>query len=356
MPELDYLLLLLLALCALGSWAGTGLVRRYALARSLLDVPNDRSSHAVPTPRGGGLAIAIALLAGFLGGGVLGLIEWRVALALVGGGLLVAGIGWIDDHSHVAARWRSLVHFIAAIWAVALLGGLNSLRLGPVELPLGIAGSALAVVGIVWLVNLYNFMDGIDGIAGGEATVVALLGGALAWYAGAPAVAVCAALVAAAAAGFLAWNWPPAKIFMGDVGSGLLGFLFAVIAIASENRGGPPLLVWGILLGVFLFDATATLIRRVLRGEQWYSAHRSHAYQRAVQSGWSHGRVSGGVQAINLLLGLIALVGVIRPPLLPFACGTALLLLSGVYLWIERIRPMDPPRSSPVERPDGSGG
>jgi Fuc2NAc and GlcNAc transferase len=332
--------LLVTALVTFVSALGTGLVRRYALARAILDIPNDRSSHDVPTPRGGGLAIAVAAVGGIVAAAAIGQIDARMTLALTGGGLLVAGIGWIDDHRHVAARWRGLVHLVAAVWAVSLVGGLDSLRIGGGELPLGLAGSVLAVIGIVWLVNLYNFMDGIDGIAGGEALVVGSIGAILSLHSGAPSVGTAALITAAAAAGFLAWNWPPAKIFMGDVGSGLLGYLFGVLAVASERSGGPPLLTWAILLGVFIVDATLTLLRRVLKGEQWYSAHRSHAYQRAVQAGRSHRAVSSNVLLINLLLGCAALISVERPALLPWMVGAAFLLLLAVYLLVERERPM----------------
>ena len=190
------------------------------------------------------------------------------------------------------------------------------------------------------MVNLYNFMDGIDGIAGVEATMAGAVGAMLSWYTGLPSIAVCAAVVAAGAAGFLVWNRPPAKIFMGDVGSGVLGFFFAVIALASETRGGPPLIVWAGLLGVFIVDATATLVRRVLHGEKWYSAHRSHAYQRAVQAGWSHARVTGAVMLINVLLALAAVVAGALPSTLPWIGGVMIAFLGAVYLRVERIRPM----------------
>lgn len=329
-----------LALCALASLIGTGLVRRYALARSVLDIPNERSSHAVPTPRGGGLAVAVALLAAIGIAGIVGYVEARLATALFLGGTLVAGIGWIDDHSHVPARWRALVHLAAASLALWCLGGLGSIRIGEAAIGLGLAGSILALVGIVWLVNLYNFMDGIDGIAGGEAVLVGSIGALLSFLVGASSIALCSALVAAAAAGFLIWNWPPAKIFMGDVGRSLLGFVFGVIAVASEVGGGPPLLAWVILLGVFVFDSTATLIRRVMAGEQWYSAHRSHAYQRGVQAGWSHRRMTSMVLALTAVLGALAAVGTWRSSLLPGTFGAGVILLVAAYLSVERARPM----------------
>lgn len=337
---IDMSFLVILGGCALGSWLLTGLVRHYARTKSILDVPNERSSHTVPTPRGGGLAIGVMLLGGILVAGNAGLIERSVVLALVVGGVLVAGIGWIDDHSHVAARWRSLVHILAAIWAVWVLQGVDSLRVGSSLLSLHWAGSLLAVVGIVWLINLYNFMDGIDGLAGGEAVLVGLLGGVLAWFSGTPSIALAASITAASAAGFLAWNWAPAKIFMGDVGSGLLGYTFGVLSIASETRESLPLILWIVLLGVFVFDATITLIRRVISGERWYHAHKSHAYQRAVQVGWTHPQVTAAVLSITVGLGVLAALGVWYERFQLLVCGIAVIILSVAYRFVERIRPM----------------
>ena len=342
------LLLLAFPAAALVSWLLTRSVRAYAMRRAILDVPNHRSSHALPTPRGGGLAIAAVVLAGTLAGALAGVVPPRLALAVVLGGGAVAWIGWRDDHAHVPARWRAAVHFAAAAGALACLGGLPVVRLGTYELALGPAGTVLAVLGTVWLTNLYNFMDGIDGIAGGEALTAALAGGVLLLASGAGGIALPALLLAGASLGFLLWNWSPARIFMGDVGSGMLGFLFAVLAVASENAGSLPLAGWMLLLGVFVVDATVTLVRRVARRERFYDAHRSHAYQRAVQAGMSHGRVSGGVVALNVALAAAAALAWRTPgAMLPVLAGAAL-LLGGAYLWVERLRPMYP-REQPAE-------
>jgi Fuc2NAc and GlcNAc transferase len=280
----------------------TGVSRRYALRRALFDIPNERSSHSVPTPRGGGLAIAATLAAGMAALGGLGAVRSELAWAWFGGGLAVAGIGWLDDHRNVPPRWRAAVHVLAAAWAVYCLGGIDRITLGGTTWHLGWAGSLLAVVAVVWLINLYNFMDGIDGLAGLEAVTAGLGAAALAWWGGNPGLAAAAALLAVSGGGFLWWNWPPARIFMGDVGSGLFGYCFAVLALAGEKSGAVPAAVWLILLAVFVLDATFTLVSRVLRGEQWYTAHRSHAYQRGVQLGYSHRRVSSTVGGINVLI------------------------------------------------------
>ncbi|HHV77977.1 MAG TPA: glycosyltransferase family 4 protein [Syntrophothermus lipocalidus] len=327
---------LVIFLVFLLSFIGTGLVRRYALNKEILDIPNARSSHHHPTPRGGGLAIAVLFLTTVALFALAGLVPLRLALALCGGGLLVAGIGWIDDCFRLQASLRAMVHLLAALWSLYWLGGLPGLNFGIIKIPMGAVGSVLAAIGIVWLINLYNFMDGIDGIASSEAVIVGLIGGALELALGMPALAVVSWLLASASAGFLLWNWPPAKIFMGDVGSGLLGFAFAVLAIASENSGALPLLVWLILLGVFIVDATATLLRRISRGERWTEAHRTHAYQLAVQAGYSHKQVTMAVIAVNVALGSAALIAFLLPKFLLLI--TALVALALIVLRAEVVR------------------
>lgn len=316
----------------------TGLVRRYALRNEVLDLPNERSSHTVPTPRGGGLGIVTAALVGFCGAWALGWIPLRLLLALCGGGGLLAAIGWIDDHRPVSVRLRLVFQFMAAFWAIAWLGGLPALRLGPVDLPLGLAGWLIGAVGLVWLVNLYNFMDGIDGLAAGEAVLVGTAAALLAWNS--VGIGVAAAIVSAASLGFLFWNWPPARIFLGDVGSGFIGFCLGTLAIASGRAGGPPLLLWLVLLAAFIVDATLTLLRRVVRGEAWASAHRLHAYQRAVQSGMSHAQVTARVLLLGGVLVTIAAAAAHSPWLTGAAVVAALLVVGLAYGWVERRRPM----------------
>jgi len=208
----------------------TGLLRRYSLSRALLDIPNDRSLHDAPTPRGGGLSFVAVFLAVLAGLALAGVIPVRLALTLGPGGVLVALTGWLDDRGHVPVLIRLAAQFLAAALALAALGGVESLDLGWHKVSFGAAGSFLAAVGIVWTINLYNFMDGIDGIAGVEAITTAAFAGLLLCWKGAPGMALLCAVLASAAAGFLLWNWPPAKIFMGDVGSGFLGYVFPVMA------------------------------------------------------------------------------------------------------------------------------
>lgn len=331
--------LVFIVAAAILSWLLASRVRLYALDR-LLDIPNERSSHSSPTPRGGGLAIAFTVLGGIILAAMWHWIEWELALALVGGGAMIAAVGWIDDHRDLPALVRFAVQFLSAGWAMYWLGGLSALSVGSTQLLLGPAGTALGVIGIVWAINLYNFVDGIDGLAGGEAITTGVIGGLILLAMGHEGLAMVSLLIAAASAGFLPLNWAPAKLFMGDVGSGMLGYLFAVLAIASENAGGIPLLIWVLLLGAFVFDATVTLCRRIAHGERWYHAHHSHAYQRMVQAGRSHAQVSSMILLINMILALLAILAWLRPTFFLIAIGAGALLLSILYLSVERIRPM----------------
>jgi Fuc2NAc and GlcNAc transferase len=331
--------LVFLAAAALLSWLLASRVRLYALDR-LLDIPNERSSHKNPTPRGGGLAIAVTSLGGIIIAAMLKWIDWNLAIALAGGGAMIATVGFVDDHKSLSALTRFAVQFFSAGWALFWLGGLPTLSIGNATLELGLLGTMLGIVGIVWAINLYNFVDGIDGLAAGEAITTGTIGGLILLGMGYPGLAMVSFLIAAASAGFLPLNWAPAKLFMGDVGSGMLGYLFAVLAIASENARAVPLLIWVLLLGAFVFDATVTLCRRIARGEKWYHAHHSHAYQRMVQAGKSHATVSATVLVINLVLAILAVVAWLRPTFFLIAIAAGAVLLSIIYIAVEHVRPM----------------
>jgi Fuc2NAc and GlcNAc transferase len=230
------------------------------------------------------------------------------------------------------------VHFAAAAWAVGWIGGLPSLNIGGTVLGLGMSGSVFAVIAVVWATNLFNFMDGIDGIAAIEAVSMGTLGGLLFLLKHESSWATLSFVVAAAALGFLKWNWSPATIFLGDVGSSFLGFVFGAIAISSERTGSLPFLVWVILFAAFIVDATVTLARRIPRG-RWGYPHRSHAYQRAVQSGFSHARVSIGFGVFNLFLGLLALAAVRHPEWMVLLLFVAAAAGIAMYFVIERRQP-----------------
>jgi Fuc2NAc and GlcNAc transferase len=269
--------LLAAGLTLLLAWVGTGLFRRYAL-KALMDVPNARSSHKVATPRGGGVAIVGTLLLALLLMALCGVVELRLAMALGVAGSGVALLGFWDDHGHIAARWRLLGHLAAGAWVLAWVPALPAIELLGWQPPRGLL-LPLLLLFVAWMLNLFNFMDGIDGIAASQAVAISLGAAALwAWLVPVGNWPV-ALLFGMSVLGFLLWNWPPAKIFMGDVGSGFLGFMVAALALWSGQQQVELFWVWVILSAPLASDATATLLRRLLRGEAVYEAHRSHAYQ-----------------------------------------------------------------------------
>ncbi|MBM6446965.1 glycosyltransferase family 4 protein [Pseudomonas sp. MIL9] len=294
------------------SFSLTWALRRYALSRSLMDIPNARSSHSVPTPRGGGVAIVLAFTLALFMLLFAGLMASPVFAAMAGAGSVIAIIGFMDDHGHIAARWRLLGHFTASIWLLSWMGGLPAVELFGHTFDLGWLGNVLAAFYLVWLLNLYNFMDGIDGIASVEAICVCLGACLLYWVAEDLDLIWAPLLLAAAVAGFLFWNFPPAKIFMGDAGSGFLGIVLGALSIQAAWASAEMLWGWLILLGVFIVDATFTLFRRLLRGDKVYEAHRSHAYQYASRRFGSHLKVTSVVALINLLWLLPIALGVVR--------------------------------------------
>lgn len=307
----------------------TGRVRRFALKHQLLDIPNRRSSHTVPTPRGGGLGIVATFLPAAALLMLTGLLSIQVGAALFCGGLIIAVVGYCDDRFRVPASRRLLVHFLAAGGAVAWMGGIPPLRIMTWTVQWGWFGHLAGVIGLVWLINLYNFMDGIDGIAGSEAVFVSGVGGIFLWLDGCQELAIVTWSLTAACLGFLYWNWPPAKIFMGDIGSGFLGYTLGILAMSSARENESSLWIWFLLLSVFIVDATVTLLRRLIRGEQCFEAHRSHAYQHATTRYGRHLSVTLGVLGINGF-GLLplALVAWKWPGTAPFAAGAAVILLT----------------------------
>ena len=281
------------------SFVLAGAIRKYALAKSLIDVPNERSSHKVPTPRGGGLGMVAAYMVfGVAINLILDISTTGLLVALVPA-FAAALIGFWDDHGHVEALYRLILHFCCAFALLFLLPSL------PLIFPtiewLQIALYLPATLYLVWMLNLYNFMDGIDGIAGMEAFTVCLGGGLLWWWANESPLAFFPFAVAAAALGFLLWNFPKAKIFMGDGGSGFLGFILGSFALIAGGEEASLFWAWNILLGVFIVDSTLTLIRRILDKQQFSKAHRTHAYQYASRRHNSHAAVTTVVAIINVV-------------------------------------------------------
>jgi UDP-N-acetylmuramyl pentapeptide phosphotransferase/UDP-N-acetylglucosamine-1-phosphate transferase len=319
-------------LSALAVALGAGYARR----RRLVDEPGRRRLHDVATPRGAGVGIVIAILAA-----VVGMTAWKppaldavLAACLATGMAAVAAVGWYDDHHGLGALPRIFVHvFAAAVFAVAMFAQPARPEMAAAFLQYPIACGALIVIGMVASTNLHNFMDGIDGLLAlqalfvfGTLALAGLLGGA-------PAFALLCALSAAAVSGFLPFNAPRASVFMGDVGSGALGFLIAALLVIGVVRGVFDAPVAMLVPSAFVVDAGMTLLSRVVRGRRWYSAHREHLYQWLARAGRTHAAVARLYMAWNLLVVVPALLACayLRPPLGLVAC--ALVYVAAIVTW-----------------------
>ena len=285
------------------SYALTAWLLDHSRIIQLVDRPNSRSSHSTPTPRGGGLSMVTVMTCGAIVLYAAGWLSLPMATVLVIGGLSVAAVGFCDDVRSVPIAFRMSVHIGAAVLAVYCLGGSSTIHVGQLVVNLGAVAPALRVIAIIWVLNLFNFMDGIDGIAASEAVFILLGAAGLGLFLAqcSPTQVTLALVVGAACLGFLRWNWSPAAIFMGDVGSGYLGYVIAVIAVDSSQTSAINVFAWLILGGVFIVDATVTLVRRLIRRERVYQAHRTHAYQWLARRWGSHSRVTIAVIIINLV-------------------------------------------------------
>jgi len=301
-PIITFILLTIL------SYLFVYLIRRYAEKRQLLDHPNDRSSHSAPMPRGGGLAIVLIVL----GTGLWSMREASLnqSLIFIVCGAVIAFLGWRDDLHSLSPRVRFAVQSLVAIISILGLGYFKSVTI-PLfgVLQLGPVGIVITFLWVIGLTNAYNFMDGIDGIAGGVA-----LSAGLGWmwlssasgHWGNSFVFWIALSISASSLGFLGHNWSPAKIFMGDVASTFLGYSFAVLPLLSADKGGDALMLGTLLMWTFIMDAGVTFIRRSIKGEKVFSAHRSHLYQRLVIGGYKHAAVSSLFILLTLLAGMLS--------------------------------------------------
>ncbi|WZB74073.1 glycosyltransferase family 4 protein [Achromobacter insuavis] len=278
-----YILLLVVFLTAV---LATRASIAWAHHHNILDQPNHRSSHSRPTPRGGGIGIVAACVVGIAGAVVLGFLPLHVGAALACG-LPIAVVGYVDDRRSLSARSRLLVQIACAAGALWLLAPVAPLTIFNLTLPAWLS-IAIYLIGIVWMTNLYNFMDGIDGIAAGQAIAIGLCWAAIAGL----MHAVAGIVFALGAAGFLVFNRPPARVFMGDVGSAFCGFFIAVAALQMQQTTQHNLLLWLLPAAPFILDATVTLLVRVLRKQRPSEAHRSHAYQILSRRAGGHGPVS----------------------------------------------------------------
>lgn len=309
LPVIIFIVLGLFA--AMFSGLGIEFLRRYAeRQRVLIDIPNERSSHSQPKPRGGGIMIVLITLIGVLGLLLIGPARSMSLLTFLICGGIIAFVGWIDDMRSLSTTLRLAIQVLCALVSILGIGYFDKLTVGNSAFSLGLVGIPFTIVWIVGLTNAYNFMDGIDGIAGGQAVV-----GGLAWLGfgliqQVPIVSIIGLLIASSSLGFLWHNWQPSRIIMGDVGATFLGYSFAVLPLLFENH--TPILENGLwfsmlVLWAFLADTGITMLRRALRRENIFQAHRSHFYQRLVISGWSHARVSALYIVLSLLGSLFAI-------------------------------------------------
>lgn len=286
---------LLFVLSALLTYA----MREYAKRAALISHANERSSHSVPTPHGGGVAIALVWFGALSYLFFAGEIEPKLFYALMFGAFLAA-VSFLDDIYELSPKLRLGVQALSAFGALYLIGGVDEINLYYFTLKETFIVNLFAFIALMWSINLYNFLDGIDGYAASEA-IFLCLAGYLLFGESLFLVLLCSV------GGFLLFNWQRASIFMGDVGSTLLGFNVAIFAFYFKSEGGS-LIIWLILFGLFWFDATLTLCRRYKKGEKLTQAHRKHAYQRLVQAGWSHQKVVLYGMGLNALLAALLLI------------------------------------------------
>jgi Fuc2NAc and GlcNAc transferase len=294
------------------------------IKKSLVAVVNERSSHTVPTPHGGGIALAITWFIGLFYLYFIGEISSNLFYALLFGAV-ISIVSFFDDMYELSPKIRLIAQSIVAIGGLYFLGGFETLTFGIFDIQNHIFTNIFAFFMIIWFINLYNFLDGINGYAGSEAVFLAFAGFIL--FGGNHFL-----VLAVAVLGFLYWNYNKAKIFMGDVGSTLLGYNVAIFTLYYANQESTDFWIWIILFSLFWFDATVTLIRRKLNGEKLSQAHKKHAYQRLTQAKWSHFKVTNYAMIMNILLfGIVVMVSNIFISLI-----IALMLLLSIMLFIDK--------------------
>jgi UDP-N-acetylmuramyl pentapeptide phosphotransferase/UDP-N-acetylglucosamine-1-phosphate transferase len=323
--------LLVLIVTLVGSFLLTYIIKTIAQKKSLMDIPNERSSHTIPTPRGGGLSIAITWFVAIAYLFYEGEIEEGLFVALFSG-ILLCVISFIDDIYTLKALPRFLVHALVSALGLYFVGGVGEINLGFAVIPDSWILNFIAFIGIIWFINLFNFIDGIDGYAASETIFVAL---AMFFFVQENYLLI----LATATLGFLIWNWDKAKIFMGDVGSTLLGYTLIILMIYYNNTARFNLFNGLILSSVFWFDATYTLYKRFRNKEKLSEAHRKHAYQRITQYGFSHQKTVLWAMLINCFLFIIVIgAEQLQSYIFVFLCITITLLWL-VYKFVDTRKP-----------------
>ena len=289
---------------------------KWAISANILDIPNERSSHTEPIPRGGGIVIVVLTFGGIFIYHVLGCCSsWKVIYGFMLGAFMISGISWVDDLYSLSIGIRFTVHSLAAIIGIASFGYWQTISFPLIgQIHLGLVGLPLTFIWIVGLTNAFNFMDGIDGIAAAQATVAGFWWAVFGWLYLQPLLLVLGLLLACSSLGFLAHNWPPARIFMGDVGSAFLGYTFAILPLMandslSPNGGWDGSFLAGILITwPFLLDTTFTFLRRLYHGEDVVRSHRTHIYQRLAIAGYSSCFISLIYVGLTTMGGITAML------------------------------------------------
>lgn len=305
------------------SFALTYFIKEYAIKKSLVATVNERSSHTVPTPHGGGIAISLTWFVGLLYLFFTNQIEQNLFYALLCGAM-ISIVSFFDDIYELSARLRLIVQSVVAVIGVLVIGGLGSIDFGLFRIENQIVANIFAFLLIVWYINLTNFIDGINGYVGSMFVFLSVAGLLLFGD-------VHFGVLGVAVLGFLYWNWNRAKIFMGDVGSTLLGYNVAIFTLYYANEQASNLWIWIILFGLFWFDATVTLVRRKLNGEKLSLAHKKHAYQRLTQSGWSHYKVTN----YAIMLNIVIFSFVYFIPNIAVSFAFSVVLLYGAYRFVD---------------------
>jgi UDP-N-acetylmuramyl pentapeptide phosphotransferase/UDP-N-acetylglucosamine-1-phosphate transferase len=293
------------------SWLATRALRHWAPRMGLVDIPNERSSHNRPTPRGGGLSFVVvssALMAWAFFNSNISLPQGFLAFMI--GALVVACVSLLDDFRRLPYYVRLGVHGAGALILLVSSGWICEMEVqGDIIFHLGWLGLPLTIIWLIGFTNAYNFMDGIDGLASGQAIIAAVIMAWLAALRGADSVTWAMLILASSVFGFLIHNWPPAKIFMGDVGSSFLGFTFAGWAVLTNEgqSSNIPFLAWPAVQAPFIFDTALTLIIRTVRRKRLHEAHCEHFYQRLVRSGWSHLKVTSFYLSMAAIQGLVTI-------------------------------------------------
>lgn len=298
----------------------TWIAKDYALRSGIMDSPNERSSHSRATPRGGGVGIVLPMLLALTAMLLSSSYDRRTVTVFMFVVILLAIVGWLDDRYELHFLVRIVAQIVAGIVVLSVIGSFEYLKIAGNTISLDFLAPVLTLLWFLWMTNLYNFMDGIDGIAAGQGAIAGCALGIWFTIHDDYVMALFSYVIMAASLGFLVWNWSPARIFMGDVGSSTLGGVFAVMALVAYKTHQIPFGAFLLLFGVFLADATVTLIKRILQGKAFWQAHREHLYQRAVIAGWSHAQVT----TIAIITSVVmAILGTLE-----------MLHVSPVYLWL----------------------